>query len=41
MHIIVSLTLGFVLLPIIDDDQMMKKWIDFLKIKFYLIENIC
>ncbi len=40
MHIIVSLTLGFVLLPIIGDNQMMKNWIDFVKIKFHLIENI-
>lgn len=34
MHIIVSLTLGFVLLPIIGDDQMMKNWIDFWKLSF-------
>jgi hypothetical protein len=40
MHIIVSLTLGFVLLPIIGDNQIMKNWIDFVKIKFHLIENI-
>jgi hypothetical protein len=40
MHIIVSLTLGFVLLAIISNDQMMKNWIDFVKIKFHLIENI-
>jgi hypothetical protein len=35
MHIIASLTLGIVLLPIIGDDQMMKNWIDFVKIKFH------
>jgi hypothetical protein len=40
MHIIVSLTLGFVLLSIIGDNQMMKNLIDFVKIKFHLIENI-
>jgi hypothetical protein len=35
-----TLNLGFVLLQITNDNELVKKWVDFVKINFHLNENI-